>query len=82
MTIRSIKARLDEHNEGLSRYTKTDKPWRLIYFETFYCKMCAEKREEFLKSGFGYKFRLFLLKSYLQFSQSSTLEENNSAHKE
>ena len=56
-TIKKIEDRLNEHNQGLSPYTNADKPWELIYFETFYCRLCAEKREKFLKSGFGYRFR-------------------------
>ena len=30
-------------------------------FETFYCDLCAEKREIFLNSGVGYKIREHLL---------------------
>jgi len=61
LTIKDVNDRLSEHNKGLSQYTKTDLPWKVIYFETFYCKLCAEKREQFLKSGFGYRLRKILL---------------------
>ena len=61
LTIKPPKVRLKEHNDGLSLFTKTDKPWELIYFENFYCKICADKREQFLKSGFGYRLRKLLL---------------------
>jgi putative endonuclease len=61
LTIKPLKVRLKEHNDGLSTYTKTNRPWRLIYFEQFYCKICADKREQFLKSGFGYRLRKILL---------------------
>jgi len=61
LTIRTPEDRLNEHNSGKSQFTKTDKPWRLIYYEKFYCKLCAEKREMFLKSGFGYRLRQVLL---------------------
>lgn len=64
LTIKHVKDRLKEHNEGLSNYTKTDKPWELVYFENFYCKLCADKREQFLKSGFGYRFRKMILENY------------------
>ena len=57
LTIKKVENRLKEHNSGLSKFTNTDKPWEVIYFESFYCKTCAEKREQFLKSGFGYRFR-------------------------
>jgi putative endonuclease len=64
LTTKPIKDRLSEHNKGLSQYTKTDKPWELVYFENFYCKLCADKREQFLKSGFGYRLRKLLLENY------------------
>lgn len=63
LTIKDVAERLTEHNNGFSTYTKTDRPWRLVYFENFYCKICAEKREMFLKSGFGYRLRRVLLEN-------------------
>lgn len=64
LTIKPIEIRLNEHNSGLSNFTKTDKPWEVIYYENFYCKICAEKREMFLKSGIGYKFRKIILDNF------------------
>ena len=61
LTIKDIQDRLDEHNNGLSRYTKAFLPWKIVYFETFYCKLCAEKREDFLKSEVGFRIRKHLL---------------------
>ena len=63
-TNRDIKIRLSEHNNGMSSSTKTDLPWELIYYESFSCQNCAEKREKFLKSGFGYRLRKLLLDNY------------------
>ncbi len=64
LTVKPIEDRLREHNEGLSTYTKTFRPWKILYFETFYCRTCAEKREIFLKSGIGYKFRKLIAENY------------------
>jgi putative endonuclease len=61
LTIREPDERLEEHNSGLSKFTKTNKPWKLIYYENFYCKLCAEKREKFLKSGIGYKIKKMII---------------------
>lgn len=61
LTIKKIEDRLQEHNSGKSKYTKSLVPWKLVYYEVFYCKLCAEKREEFLKSGVGYRIRKHLL---------------------
>lgn len=63
-TSRKVKDRLIEHNNGLSIYTKTDLPWELVYYESFYCSICAEQREKFLKSGLGYRLRKLLLNNY------------------
>jgi len=38
-----------EHNEGLSRSTKSKTPWELIYYESFKDRALAEKREKSLK---------------------------------
>lgn len=61
VTIKDTKVREKEHNNGLSQSTKAYRPWRLVYFETFYCELCASKREKFLKSGFGFKLRKLIL---------------------
>ena len=76
LTIKPLKVRLKEHNDGLSTYTKTDKPWEIIYFENFYCKLCADKREQFLKSGFGYKFRQLMLKHNKELGKKSSSLKN------
>ena len=63
-TIKPINVRLKEHNDGLSKYTKAFRPWVLVYYETFYCGLCADKREIFLKSGVGFRFRKMILNNY------------------
>ena len=62
LTVKSIDKRLREHNKGLSYWTKRYKPWRLVCYERFCCKDCAELREQFLKSGVGRKIRDLLIK--------------------
>jgi putative endonuclease len=61
-TTKHPNQRLTEHNAGLSTFTKIYKPWKLIYYETFYCELCADKREQFLKSGKGYRLRKLIVK--------------------
>ncbi|MBI5475203.1 MAG: GIY-YIG nuclease family protein [Ignavibacteriales bacterium] len=51
-----INKRLEEHNKGKSRYTKSGIPWVLAYFEEFLNKHEAIIRELFLKTGQGRKF--------------------------
>lgn len=44
-----LKKRFQEHNAGFSLATKIRRPWRLIYYEAFYNKSDALKREKQLK---------------------------------
>jgi putative endonuclease len=43
------KRRLEEHNLGLSQYTSTKRPWKLVYVEVCADKTSALKREKQLK---------------------------------
>ncbi len=51
-----LKKRMSYHNSGKSRYTKTRRPWKLHYFETYATKGEALKREKFFKSINGYNW--------------------------
>lgn len=64
LTLKGIENRLKEHNLGESKYTKTFAPWKLVYYENFFCKNCAESREKFLKSGIGYKLRKMIVTNF------------------
>ena len=44
-----VERRLSQHNEGLSRYTKSKMPWKMVYTEVFETKTEALRREIFLK---------------------------------
>lgn len=54
-TSQEVGLRLDEHNCGNNKWTRKYKPYKLIYYESFYCKKDAWPREKFLKSGVGNK---------------------------
>lgn len=43
-----VTRRLQEHNEGESRYTSKKRPWKLVYVESFNTKREALIRERFL----------------------------------
>ena len=57
-----VNSRLNEHNNGKSKFTKAGVPWKLIYQESYPTNSEARKRELFLKSGAGRKFIDQLLK--------------------
>ena len=42
--------RLKIHNKGYSRYTKTKRPWSLVYKEEYSTLSEAKKREYYIKS--------------------------------
>ena len=45
-----IKERLEKHNKGMVKSTKSKKPWVLVYSESFASRGAATKRELQLKS--------------------------------
>jgi putative endonuclease len=55
-TTKSARGRLSEHNSGASKFTRQNRPFKLIYTEQYTDKTEAIKREKFLKSGQGRKF--------------------------
>ena len=52
----NLKGRLNDHNEGNSRYTKEFKPWKLIFYAVFETKKQALAFEKYLKSASGIAF--------------------------
>ena len=46
-----LEKRLEQHLNGLSRWTKARGPWRLVHQEQFDTRAAAMKREKALKSG-------------------------------
>jgi putative endonuclease len=52
----NIDKRILQHNKGATFSTKPFKPWKLIYSEVLPDRICARKREKYLKSGVGKEF--------------------------
>lgn len=57
----NLDRRLEEHNEGKSRYTSKKTPWEIVYSEEFEEKSDAIKRELFLKKQKSRAFYLRLI---------------------
>ncbi|MGR3294128.1 MAG: GIY-YIG nuclease family protein [Candidatus Scalindua sp.] len=49
--------RLKEHNAGRVKSTKPKRPWSLLYKESCATQLDARKREKYLKSAAGRRFR-------------------------
>jgi putative endonuclease len=44
-----IASRVERHNQGRSKYTKTKRPWALVYYEEYSDRSSAMKREKEIK---------------------------------
>ena len=62
----NLKKRFKEHNDGKSLATKPFRPYELIYYEAFLNRLDAKNREEYLKSGWGFRSIRKMLINYLK----------------
>ncbi len=62
----NVKNRLIEHNTGKVKSTKTRRPLAVLYKKSFSTRAEAMKRERFLKSLSGVRFKQKLVKKYLK----------------
>lgn len=49
-STKNIESRIIRHNKGYSRYTKTKRPWILVYNEEYKTLSEAKAKEYYLKS--------------------------------
>ena len=54
---KNLKRRLDEHNYGGVKYTRSKKPYKIIWYSCFENKEKAYSFEKYLKSSSGMAFR-------------------------
>ncbi len=54
---KDIKSRLNQHNRGAGKSTKSSKPWSLLYIEEYNSLSDASKRERYIKNQ---KSRLYI----------------------
>ncbi len=60
-----LKKRFKGHNSGENKATKPFRPYKLIHYEAFLNRIDAKHREEYLKSGWGFRSIKKMLKNYL-----------------
>ena len=60
-----LKRRFKERNAGKSIFTKNKLPYELFFYEAFANRKDAESRENYLKSGWGWRTIKKILKNYL-----------------
>jgi putative endonuclease len=51
-----LLSRLEKHNKGLVKATKSRRPLALVYYEACIDKSKALAREKYFKTGFGRRF--------------------------
>ena len=51
-----LDRRINEHNLGYNKSTKSYSPWILVYSEQFGTRNDARNREKYLKSGIGREY--------------------------
>jgi putative endonuclease len=61
----NLKKRIAEHTDGKVKSTRNRRPLVLIYKESFSTRYDAMRREKFLKSLYGARFKQRILKNYL-----------------
>jgi len=64
MTEKEPVERLKEHNEGKTKWTSGNIPFKLIYYEKLACKKDAILREQFLKFRIGNRVVKALVKEF------------------
>lgn len=69
-----LKKRLKDHNYGKSKYTKSRRPWSLVYYEAYLSRVDARKREKTLKN---YGSTLGQLKKRIESSLSFKINKLN-----
>jgi putative endonuclease len=55
--------KLEEHNQSSATWTRKNKPFVMIHYESFESKALALKREKFLKTGDGRKVLANILRN-------------------
>ncbi|MGM5469419.1 GIY-YIG nuclease family protein [Flavobacteriaceae bacterium LMO-SS05] len=58
-----LEKRIENHNQGLSAYTRKKAPWKIVYNEIYKTRSEAIVRERFLKKQRNKEFYLSLINS-------------------
>ena len=64
-STQDLSERLERHNQGRSQYTKSKRPWQLLYSEEHPDRSTAIKRENEIKSRKRKKYIETLIEAYM-----------------
>ena len=62
-TSKKPAERIEEHNIGTNAWSKSNGPFKLVYYEEYFCKQDALRKETFYKSGFGRQVKSAIINS-------------------
>jgi putative endonuclease len=65
-STRDLNERIERHNQGRSKYTKTKRPWKLRYSEKHPDRSCASIRENEIKARKSKKYIEVLVRASRQ----------------
>jgi putative endonuclease len=65
-STKDLIARLERQNQGRTKYTKSKRPWELIYHEKYANRSSAMKREQDIKNRKSKQFIESLVKTSRQ----------------
>lgn len=64
-TSLEVSKRLLQHNLGSNQWTKANKPFKLVYYESYMCKTDSLMREKFYKTGIGKQIKDIIVKNFV-----------------
>ncbi|MBX3254749.1 MAG: GIY-YIG nuclease family protein, partial [Chitinophagaceae bacterium] len=64
-----LDTRMSKHFDGMSKYTASKRPWRLVYFELFTSRSAALKRERHIKMQKSSKYINMLIENRYYFEK-------------
>jgi len=71
-----LKRRVVEHNSGIGgKYTRDNRPFKLVFYEAFLSKEDAMRQEMFYKSGYGKEVLKEKVKNSLGLASQSLPEQ-------
>lgn len=53
--------RVKEHNQSGNVWSKSNRPFKLLYYEKFHCLKDASEKELFYKTGFGRSIKSLII---------------------
>jgi putative endonuclease len=71
---KDIKTRLDQHNRGVGKFTRSKRPWRLMYTEEYNTRPEAARREKQIKNQKSRSYIESLIRSHVSEWERTIIE--------